>query len=790
MKALKELYPDQEFTVKARLMMADKSKVASVDGLNQMFRIYKNGDRSYAQTDERAWTVAGVVPEKERVLTAFDVDQYCDMIIAGETGEQGKPDFMEGMKFEQFVEVMSKHYCERTIAMTTLGTKCFKCPFHREPGDKETLRDGYRECWKEMAKFTDDDFDKPLLKDLSGRHIGNMKGKILKNHKYFMDEITYDDLKKSNDPDAPKEHGLDNYERKWLQIAIATGKEELLKDFETDIKDGVYVDTDGLRKEMAKWKFPLHFIDFETSRSALPFYKGLRPYEQIAFQFSHHKVEMGADGEYMVTHQTQYINAKKGFFPNFEFVRQLKKAVGEDEGTIFRYMDHENGVLNDIRRQLEISEEDDKDELIAFIESITNDAERTMVDIAKSVLRYYYHPSMKGSNSIKDVLPAILNSSELIKSKYSKPVYGTPEMPSLNLENKVWIEYEEDGKPVKDPKTQQPYTVLVDIHEIEALPDGPLKDKYWESIKPYRQMRIPQPDFVLCCNNICNCMTKWYENIARMCNIPLVMIDIPYNNTVEVHDSNVAYVRGQFDAAIKQLEEITGKKFDEKKFEQACANANRTASAWLRVCDYLQYKPAPYSGFDLFNHMADIVTARSKVAAAEAFELLEKDLEIAIKEGTTTTPFPEQYRVMFEGIPCWPKLPDLFKPLKANGVNVTAVVYAPAFGFVFNGLDEMARAYCKAPNSVCIEQGVDWREGICRDNKVDGVLVHYNRSCKPWSGYMAEMQRRFTADLGIPCAGFDGDQADPRNFNAAQYETRVQGLVEAMEQNAMKKQEG
>ena len=468
MKALKELYPDQEFTVKARLMMADKSKVATVDGLNQMFRIYKNGDRSYAQADERAWTVAGVVPEKERVLTAFDVDQYCDMIIAGETGEQGKPDCMERMKFEQFVEVMSKHYCERTIAMTTLGTKCFKCPFHREPGDKDTLRDGYRECWKEMAKFTDDDFDKPLLKDLSGRHIGSMKGKILKNHKYFMDEITYDDLKKSNDPDAPKEHGLDNYERKWLQIAIATGKEDLLKDFETDIKDGVYVDTDGLRQEMAKWKFPLHFIDFETSRSALPFYKGLRPYEQIAFQFSHHKVEMGADGEYKVTHQTQYINAKKGFFPNFEFVRQLKKAVGEDEGTIFRYMEHENTVLNDIRRQLESSEEDDKDELIAFIKSITNDAERTMVDIAKSVLKYYYHPSMKGSNSIKDVLPAILNSSDLIKSKYSRPVYGTPEMPSLNLENKVWIEYEEDGKTVINPYKLLPsVSTYLDIPQEE-----------------------------------------------------------------------------------------------------------------------------------------------------------------------------------------------------------------------------------------------------------------------------------------------------------------------------------
>ena len=164
------------------------------------------------------------------------------------------------------------------------------------------------------------------------------------------------------------------------------------------------------------------------------------------------------------------------------------------------------------------------------------------------------------------------------------------------------------------------------------------------------------------------------------------------------------------------------------------------------------------------------------------------DLEEQVARGETTTPFPEQYRVMFEGIPCWPKLPNLFKPLKANGVNVTAVVYAPAFGFVYDDLDGMAKAYYKAPNSVCIEQGVAWREGICRDNKVDGVLVHYNRSCKPWSGYMAEMQRRFTADLGVPCAGFDGDQADPRNFNEAQYETRVQGLVEAMAENKKAKE--
>ena len=151
----------------------------------------------------------------------------------------------------------------------------------------------------------------------------------------------------------------------------------------------------------------------------------------------------------------------------------------------------------------------------------------------------------------------------------------------------------ETGKPKKDPKTLTPYTELVDINELWAMPDGEEKEKRLAAIKSYRQMQMPMPDFVLCCNNICNCMTKWYENIARMHNIPLVMVDIPYNNTVEVDDAYVAYIRGQFDDAIKQLEKISGRKFDEKKFEDACAHANRTAKAWLKVCDYLQYKPAP-----------------------------------------------------------------------------------------------------------------------------------------------------------------------------------------------------
>ena len=292
---------------------------------------------------------------------------------------------------------------------------------------------------------------------------------------------------------------------------------------------------------------------------------------------------------------------------------------------------------------------------------------------------------------------------------------------------------------------------------------------------------MPQPDFLLCCNNICNCMTKWYENIARMHNIPLIMIDVPYNNTSEASEENIKYIRSQFDDAIEELEKISGRKFDERKFEEVCSNANRTAKAWLKACSYCKYVPSPLSGFDLFNHMAVVVTARCRRESSEAFEALTKEYEESVKNGTSTWRYDENYRIMFEGIPCWPELRSLFTPLKQYGINTTAVVYAPAFGFVYDNMNEMIKAYCKAPNSVCIETGVEWRESICRENKVDGVLVHYNRSCKPWSGYMPEMERRFRNDLGVGVVGFDGDQADPRNFSNAQYITRVQGLFEIME---------
>lgn len=300
--------------------------------------------------------------------------------------------------------------------------------------------------------------------------------------------------------------------------------------------------------------------------------------------------------------------------------------------------------------------------------------------------------------------------------------------------------------------------------------------------------RMVKPDFLLLTNNICNQLTKWYENLARQMDIPVFFIDTCYNPSDYVTETRVRYVRAQIDQLIKDLCAFTGKTWDEERFKEIMKISQRNSYLWERANGLLDHKPAPIGGFELFNYMSAMVCNRGKTSTTAIMEQLNAEMEENIRLGKSTFPVEEEFRVSWDGIACWPYLSHNLRTLKKYGINMVASSYGKAWAIEYDDLDGMARAYYKAPNSVCIEQGVDWREGICRDNKVDGVLVHYNRSCKPWSGYMAEMQRRFTADLGVPCAGFDGDQADPRNFNEAQYETRVQGLVEAMEANADKKE--
>lgn len=466
--ALKELYPDRNFKVHAYLMMADKASRASVDGINQCFKITRCGGRTGVERMPQAESLAGAT----HVLKAIDVNTLCQHIINGDTTEQEE---LMHSKFIPFVQEMSHKYCNNIRPDACLSGECLKCPFHLVAGQNDGLKDGMLECWQQMAGLCKEDFDKPMVRDLNGGG-GFRRGELIAAQKYYLDGMTEEDIKLKDDDTI----GLSYSRRRWLQVGMLTHNPAILSDFAPYVQGETYLDVDGLRREMAEWEYPLHMIDFETTAVALPFYSGLHPYEQVAFQFSHHIIDRKADGSYTIRHAGQFINAEKGHFPNFDFVRELKRQLETDGGTVFRYAAHENTILRCIHDQLSESSEPDREQLMAFIDTITEVGEgkkrvygeRNMVDLLEVVRRNYYHTSMKNSNSIKAVLPAVLNSSRLLQEKYSLPIYGS-EIHSKNIpatDPIAWITFAQDGKTVENPyKHLPPVGHYLDMDDNEIV---------------------------------------------------------------------------------------------------------------------------------------------------------------------------------------------------------------------------------------------------------------------------------------------------------------------------------
>ncbi|GAA4314625.1 hypothetical protein GCM10023115_28180 [Pontixanthobacter gangjinensis] len=424
-----------EWNIKSYLKLADKSKVAKIDGLNQLFRITK-------QANNRTGIIRKVDSLEETGGTVLG-DIKIDEIVNGI--EAGKYRIYEDLCFEESIKLFSDYYQRDQYLGWPVSWACKSCEFKTTPEQEaEGLKSGFKECFQKQLGWKPDDFKKPTSFEIWNFRRGS---RLFEEGKIHMDLLDEEDIGLKENPKK-----FSGSHRQWTQIEKSRNRDYSAIIFKEELK-----------REMDTWKFPLNFIDFETSMSALPFNKGKRPYEQIAFQFSHHTVS--ADGT--IEHASEYINFEPGKFPNFEFVRELKKALSQNSGSIFRYSNHENSVLNQIYQQLCDSNETDKEELKTFIRSITKASgsiaenwigERNMIDLCEVIKDYYYNLHMGGSNSIKTVLPAALKTSKLLQEKYSKPISEIGMSSNNFQEDHSWLQ-------IKNGEIQSPYKSLPPLFE-------------------------------------------------------------------------------------------------------------------------------------------------------------------------------------------------------------------------------------------------------------------------------------------------------------------------------------
>ena len=446
-------FPNLNFEV--YLLMADKTKKATIDGLNQLFRIPNNGN---PRTDiiKRVHSLEEI---GSTVLSEINVDNIVNDII------RNKYKYCENLNFEEAISTFKKAYQEDVyLNWPTQFSSCKNCEFKTTPlQEEEGLKSGFKYCFSKQLNWTAKEFNKP-----NAMQIWNFIGKnLMEENRLLMEQLTENDL--NIKPEAGR---IAPSERQWIQVEKAV-----------NVDTSFHAEKDELKQEMEKWVFPYHFIDFETSTVALPFTAGRKPYEQVAFQFSHHKYN--EDGS--IEHYSQYINNTAGEFPNFIFARALQSALGNDNGSVFKFATHENSIVNAIIIQLQESNEKDKKELVSFLKTISQstsklsetwEGDRNMIDLCRVVKDYYYNPHTKGSNSIKAVLPASLNSSDFLKMKYSQPI-GNINLTSHNFpSNHIWLQMEDDQvvnpykilKPLFDNWTET--EMEANLSDMENIADG------------------------------------------------------------------------------------------------------------------------------------------------------------------------------------------------------------------------------------------------------------------------------------------------------------------------------
>ena len=149
-----------------------------------------------------------------------------------------------------------------------------------------------------------------------------------------------------------------------------------------------------LSSELKKLKYPLYFMDFETFNPAIPRYAGMRPFDQIPFQWSVH-VQRQPVGD---LEQNEFL-AEDANDPREDFIKSLLDVLEDSGGKghiVVFFASFETGRLN---------------ELAAWLPKYAPRIEKAKArlwDLHPAIKNHVYHPEFYGSFSLKNVLPALI----------------------------------------------------------------------------------------------------------------------------------------------------------------------------------------------------------------------------------------------------------------------------------------------------------------------------------------------------------------------------------------------
>ncbi len=297
--------------------------------------------------------------------------------------------------------------------------------------------------------------------------------------------------------------------------------------------------------------------------------------------------------------------------------------------------------------------------------------------------------------------------------------------------------------------------------------------------------RLPRPDILVCCTNICQTVLLWYRVLAHHFGCPLVLIDTPFIYD-EASDHALAYVLRQVEAAVEVAEGIAGRSLSERRLDEVTRLSLDAVELWAEVMATGQHSPAPITAFDEFIHMAPIVEMRGEAYTVDYYAALLAELKQRQVDGVGALKV-ERKRVLWDNLPIWHRLRWLSDKLAERGIALVASTYTNAWGELAGLIDpdRPMESAARVHMHVILNRGTGHKLATIRqmasDFQVDGVILHSDRSCKPYSIGQIDQRERLGTVAELPALLLEADHSDPRSFSEEQVTNRLEAFAEVLE---------
>lgn len=361
---LAEHLPNRTAEIAPYLLVPDRAKTTAIDHLASYFQIQRLSTprNSFSKMNGIKVDFIGDIQELEK-------DQFLTKVsIETEVAELIEPTIASAQKYLDYLLERSSEI------FAPISKSCKSCEYRASDRDP---RDGFKECWGDLADVENHVLELYQMGRIGG-HETPLVNEMIQQKQVSMFDVPLEEL-----TDETYSY------RQLIQIEYTQKNKEWI--------------SEHLPQIVQQIEYPIHFIDFETSRMAIPYRAGMRPYEQVAFQWSCHTItEPDADPI-----QVEWLDLENTF-PNFQFAESLMECLG-DRGSILTWATHENSVLRDIYYQMQAYDYQNPQlqTWLANTAKLGSKGKSHLVDMNALTLNHYFHPLMKGRTSLKCVLPAV-----------------------------------------------------------------------------------------------------------------------------------------------------------------------------------------------------------------------------------------------------------------------------------------------------------------------------------------------------------------------------------------------